>query len=163
MNSYDNKASVAVLLELLAEPMEPVHDLYLVASAKEEVGCLGAMHFTQRQRIDDLIALEVGPVAKEYPITSDARPILLAQDGYGIYDDGLNRRLSQVADQAGIALQSAVISGFGSDGSLCMKSGHVPRAACLCFATENTHGYEIASLDALVNLIHLLRAFCLSL
>lgn len=97
LNSYDNKASVAVLLELLAEPMEPVHDLYLVASAK-----------------------------------------------------------------AGIALQSAVISCFRSDGSLCMKSGHVPRAACLCFATENTHGYEIASLDALVNLIHLLRAFCLS-
>jgi len=157
--TLDNKASLAVLLALVERRPTPVHSLYLVASAKEEVGCLGAMHFTARHRIDELIALEVGPVSREYPIALDARPVLLSQDGYGLYDEGLNSRLIAAARSRDIAVQQAVISGFGSDGSLVMKNGHVPQAACLCFATENTHGYEIASLAALANLVDLLEGY----
>jgi putative aminopeptidase FrvX len=52
------------------------------------------------------------------------------------------------------------ISGFGSDASVAMKSGHVGRAACLSFPTQNTHGYEIAHLGAIANCIEVLCAFC---
>jgi len=41
-----------------------------------------------------------------------------------------------------------------------MKNGHVPRAACLSFPTQNTHGYEIAHLGAIANCITILKAFC---
>jgi len=158
--TLDNKASVAILLALAETLRQPAVDIYLVASAKEEVGAVGALYFTQNQTLDALIALEIAPLAPEYPIEPGAAPVLLSQDGYGIYDEALNQQLRQVADQLGIPLQLAAISGFGSDASIAMKFGHVPKAACLGFPTQNTHGYEIAHLGAIAHCVELLRAYC---
>jgi putative aminopeptidase FrvX len=158
--TLDNKASIAILLELAARIKQPVCDLYLVASSKEEVGAVGAMYFSQRQRLDALIALEICPLSTEYPIEDGDAPVLLSQDGYGLYDETLNAELRQIAATISLPLQLAAISGFGSDGSIAMKNGHVPRAACLGFPTQNTHGYEIAHLGAMVHCIELLHAYC---
>lgn len=156
--TLDNKASVAILLALAqrlhAHP--PAVDVYLVASAKEEVGAVGALYFSQRTRLSALVALEICPLSREYPIEDGSAPVLLAQDGYGLYDDGLNQQLLQAARQAQVPLQLATLSGFGSDASIAMKFGHIPRGACLSFATENTHGYEIAHLGAIANCIDVL-------
>ncbi len=162
MASYtlDNKASLAILLALAEQIEQPAVDVYLVASAKEEVGAIGALYFTQRQKIDGLIALEISPLAPEYPIEDGEVPVLLSQDNYGLYDEGLNRDIRQAADQVNIPLQLAAISGFGSDGSIAMKFGHVSRAACLGFPTQNTHGYEIAHLGAIANCITVLKHYC---
>jgi putative aminopeptidase FrvX len=84
----------------------------------------------------------------------------LSQDAYGIYDEGLNQQLRQAAEKQHLPLQLATLSGFGSDASIAMKFGHVARAACLAFPTQNTHGYEIAHLGALANCIKILAAFC---
>jgi hypothetical protein len=162
--TLDNKASIAILLALAAELMQldaaPACDVYLVASAKEEVGALGALYFSQNNRLDALIALEICPLASEYPIEDGIAPILLSQDGFGIYDEGLNQELRQAAQNAQIPLQLAIIDGFGSDASIAMKMGHVSRGACLGFATENTHGYEIAHLGAIANCIPILLTYC---
>lgn len=166
MNDYiasytlDNKASVAILLALAASLKQPAINVYLVASAKEEVGAIGAMYFTQRQHLDALIALEICPLSSEYPIEDGAAPVLLSQDAYGLYDEGLNKQIQQIAKQNKIPIQFAAISGFGSDGSIAMKFGHVPRAACLGFPTQNTHGYEIAHLGAIEHCTKLLRSYC---
>lgn len=157
--TLDNKASVAILLAL-AQNLQPAVDTYLVASAKEEVGAIGALYFSQQQRLDALIALEICPLAPEYPIESGEAPVILSQDGYGIYDEILNGQLRQAAKQLNISVQLATLSGFGSDASIAMKFGHVARAACLAFPTQNTHGYEIASLGAIANCIKLLQGFC---
>jgi putative aminopeptidase FrvX len=157
--TLDNKASVAILLALATELTEPPVDVYLVASAKEEIGAIGALYFTQNQKLDALIALEICPLSSEYAIEAGEKPVLLAQDGYGIYDDGLNRELQQAAKIALITLQIAVIGGFGSDASIAMKFGHVARAACLSFPTQNTHGYEIAHLGAIANCIEILKTY----
>jgi putative aminopeptidase FrvX len=159
--TLDNKASLAILLTLAAllQQQQPKTDVYLLASAKEEVGAIGAMYFSTKQAIDALIALEIIPLSVEYPIQDNDAPVLLSQDAYGIYDENLNRGIAQVASDAEVPLQFAVISGFGSDGSIAMKFGHVPRAACLGFPTENTHGYEIAHLGAIANCIRLLHAY----
>ncbi|AFZ33123.1 peptidase M42 family protein [Gloeocapsa sp. PCC 7428] len=158
--TLDNKASVAILLALAEQVKQPVVDIYLVASAKEEVGAIGALYFSQRQHLDALIALEICPLAPEYPIKSGEAPVILSQDGYGIYDETLNGQLRQVAQKLEMPVQLATLSGFGSDASIAMKFGHVPRAACLAFPTQNTHGYEIAHLGAIANCIQLLQAFC---
>jgi putative aminopeptidase FrvX len=158
--TLDNKASVAILLALAERITQPVRDLYLIASAKEEVGAVGALYFAQRQRLSALIALEICPLSSEYPIQAGAEPVLLTQDGYGLYDEGLNAEVRQAALTAGISLQLAVISGFGSDGSIAMKMGAVGRAACLGFPTQNTHGYEIAHLGAIARCIDILAAYC---
>ncbi|WP_293336506.1 M20/M25/M40 family metallo-hydrolase [Microcoleus sp. CAWBG58] len=158
--TLDNKASVAILLALAECLKEPAVDVYLVASAKEEVGAIGALYFTQRQPLDALIALEICPIAPEYPIADGENPVLLVQDGYGVYDEGLNGELRAAASAAGVEVQLAAISGFGSDASIAMKFGHVARAACLAFPTQNTHGYEIAHLGAIGNCARILEAYC---
>ena len=158
--TLDNKASVAILLALAEYLTEPAVDVYLVASAKEEVGAIGALYFTQRQPLDALIALEICPLAPEYPIADGENPVLLVQDGYGVYDEGLNGQLGAAAAAVDVEVQLAVISGFGSDASIAMKFGHVARAACLSFPTQNTHGYEIAHLGAIGNCAAILKAYC---
>ncbi len=158
--TLDNKASLAILLDLAVRLKEPPVTIYLVASAKEEVGALGALYFTQRQRLEALIALEICPLSPEYSIQSGDTPVLLSQDGYGIYDEGLNGELRLAATRSGAAIQQAVISGFGSDASIAMKFGHVARAACLGFPTHNTHGYEIAHLGAIAHCTDILEQYC---
>ena len=119
------------------------------------------MYFTQNQTLDALIALEICPLAEEYPIKEGEIPVLLSQDSYGIYDEGLNREIQQeAAKQLNLPIQYAAISGFGSDASIAMKFGHVARAACLGFPTQNTHGYEIAHLGAIANCIRVLMSYC---
>jgi putative aminopeptidase FrvX len=118
------------------------------------------MYFTQRQHLDALIALEICPLSSEYPIKDGSSPVLLSQDAYGLYDEDLNQQIRTIANQNQIPIQFAAISGFGSDGSIAMKFGHVPRAACLGFPTQNTHGYEIAHLGAIEHCIQLLRSYC---
>jgi putative aminopeptidase FrvX len=158
--TLDNKASIAILLALAEQIQQPAVNVFLVASSKEEVGAIGALYFTQRQKLDALIALEICPLSKEYPIDDSIDPVLLSQDGYGLYDEGLNQELYQAAQQVGIPLQFAAISGFGSDASIAMKFGHVARAACLGFPTQNTHGYEIAHLGAIKRCVEVLQVYC---
>ncbi|MEM9924451.1 MAG: M28 family peptidase [Cyanobacteria bacterium P01_D01_bin.50] len=158
--TLDNKASVAILLALAEKVKQPAVDVYLVASAKEEVGAIGALYFSQNQHIDAMIALEICPLSSEYPIEDGKKPVILSQDSYGIYDETLNGQLRHCAKQLDISVQLATLSQFGSDASIAMKFGHVPRGACLSFPTENTHGYEIAHLGAIANCADLLKEFC---
>jgi putative aminopeptidase FrvX len=156
--TLDNKASIAILIALAETLKNPIVDVYLIASAKEEIGAIGAMYFTQRRHLEALIALEICPVSTEYPIEMGEVPVLLTQDAYGLYDDGLNQEIWQAA-QGRVELQWAAISGFGSDASIAMKFGHVARAACLGFPTQNTHGYEIAHLGAIAQCVEVLRSY----
>jgi putative aminopeptidase FrvX len=163
--TLDNKASVVILLALGERVKNPPVDIYLVASAKEEVGAVGALYFTQNfdrhQALESLIALEICPLADEYPIESGAAPVLLSQDSYGVYDELLNAEIRTAASQAKVPLQLAIIDGFGSDASIAMKFGHVSRGACLSFPTQNTHGYEIAHLGAIANCTEILATYCM--
>jgi putative aminopeptidase FrvX len=158
--TLDNKASLAILLELAKRLSKPHPDVYLICSTKEEIGGLGALYFTQRQQVDALIALEIAPIAPEYTITDGPAPVVLVEDGIGLYDESLNEVIRRAARQREIPLQMAVVSNFGSDGSNAMKQGHVSRAACLGFPTQNTHGYEIAHLEAIENCIDILEVVC---
>src|SRR4028118_33930 len=103
--TLDNKASVAILLALAESLPQAAVDTYLVASAKEEVGAIGALYFSQHQRLQALIALEICPLAPEYLIESGVAPVILSQDGYGIYDETLNGQLRQAAKQQDIPVQ----------------------------------------------------------
>ncbi|MBD0333931.1 MAG: M42 family peptidase [Cyanobacteria bacterium Co-bin13] len=158
--TLDNKASVAILLALAERLKQPPVTVYLVASAKEEVGAIGALYFSQRHALEALVALEICPLSDEYPVQEGPVPVLLSQDGYGVYDEGLNWQIRQAAEALEQPLQLATISGFGSDGSIAMKFGHVSRAACLSFPTQNTHGYEMAYLGAIAACTDVLERFC---
>ncbi|MBI3923232.1 MAG: M42 family peptidase, partial [Armatimonadetes bacterium] len=87
------------------------------------------------------------------------RPILLYMDGIAQYDDAGNRSLLSAAGNLGIELQKAVITSFGSDASFPFKQGFLPRANCICYPTENTHGYEVSSLGGIENTMKVLTRF----
>lgn len=158
--TLDNKASVAILIELASRIKNPVSEICLIGSTKEEVGGCGALYFTHHEPVDAIVALEIAPLAGEYDIVDGPDPVIYDQDGYGIYHPGLNARILAAAKDAGVTVQQSVVSDFGSDASIAMKNGHAPRGACLAFPTQNTHGYEIASLAAIANCAAVLEHLC---
>ena len=158
--TLDNKASIAILLALAERLTSPSKTVYLVFSAKEEVGAIGALYFSNRHRLAALIALEICPLSEEYPIEHSSSPVLLSQDKYGLYDEALNHQLAGAASKRQIPIQRSILSSFGSDGSIAMAFGHVPKAACLAFPTHNTHGYEIAHLGAIAHCTDILEQYC---
>ena len=50
-----------------------------------------------------------------------------------------------------------MLSGFGSDPGAARRGGGVPMAALLGFATENTHGYEVAHMGGLTGCVALIE------
>jgi len=158
--ALDNKASLAVLMEIAKRIRNPPHNIYLAATANEEPGGLGALFLSHRVAFDLALALEIAPVAPEYNVLHNDAPVLLVEDSFALYDHGLNNRLLRLGRSVGINLQTAIYSGFGSDASICVSKGHVPRAACLGFPTQNTHGFEIAHMGAIENLLNVATEFC---
>jgi putative aminopeptidase FrvX len=158
--AIDDKLAVAVLV-LLAERLErPRCDVDLVFSAREEVGCEGIGYYAARSAAETLVAVEVAPTAAEYGLADcTADPVLIEADARTQLHHGLTRELADAARSAGLEPRHVVVDRYGSDASSSIARGHVARAACICAATDNTHGCEIAHLDAVPNLVRTLEAW----
>lgn len=159
--ALDDKAGVAILLLVLehlrAEP--PRHDTLVAFTSCEESGCSGGLYLSHSRAIDDLIAVEVAPIAEEYPVAFDARPVLLFKDALYHYDLSLTRAIVRASDSRGIATQAQCVRSFGSDAAMAKRNGMVGRAACIGFPTQNTHGFEIGHLGAMENCVRILTAY----
>jgi putative aminopeptidase FrvX len=155
--ALDDKVAVAMLLELAARVPEPARPVDLVFTAREEVGCQGSQYYTRRTDAEVLVALEVVPVAKEYAIDPGPDPVLIRADAYGPLDDGVSDELADSGTAAGVGVRHAVVSRYGSDASTSIDTGRIARSACLAVATENTHGFEIAHLDAVEGCVRILE------
>ncbi len=159
----DDKALMAVLLlaaQCVVREGPPPRDVYLVATSCEEVGVSGGAYATQELPGNVTVALDIAPVAEEYPIELDGRPVVLYKDTF-IYHKGLSDHLCELADEIGVGHQRGLFRSMGTDASHATRYGHVGKAAALGIATENTHGYEITRLDAILNCAKLLSAFLL--
>lgn len=159
--ALDDKACVASLIALagIFSQEKPACDVYLVASSSEEIGAAGASWFANRLPAETLIAVEVAPVMPEYQTVNNQNPIILYQDGVSVYDEDMAKRLTELARSLGFDLQPACVTSYGSDASISRNHGLSAKAGCICFPTENTHGYEISSINAIENTIKLLRAY----
>src|SRR3954451_24877763 len=135
----------------------PAHRQPVAARAGEEVGCQGSQYYARRTDAEVLVALEVVPVAEEYAIDPGPDPVLIRADAYGPLDDGVSDELADAGAAEGIGVRHAVVSRYGSDASTSIDTGRVARSACLAVATENTHGFEIAHLDAVEGCIRILQ------
>jgi putative aminopeptidase FrvX len=155
--AIDDKASVAGLLELAARVKAPRHPVELVFTAREEIGCHGARWYATRSDAEAAVAFEVTPVAKEYRTDPGPDPVLVTADSHGPLEDTLNAELEDAAAAAGVTLRYAALSSFGSDATAALSSGLIARTACLAFATENTHGFEIAHLGGIVGCVDVLE------
>jgi putative aminopeptidase FrvX len=118
-------------------------DVYFVCTVEEEVTCSGA-HFAAKELPgEEVIALEVGPVASEYDTELSERPIVLYGDMRGFYSKSVVDRLRVAVEKEGYRPQLALFENFASDASSVIAVGNASLAGALCIPTQNTHGFEI--------------------
>lgn len=157
----DDKAALAVMLEAMREIAAgetPPQDIYFVASSTEEqMGC-GATVAADHLPVDTMLALEIGPVADEYGLVLDERPIVWYRDSTGTYTKSFCDELVATGAKLGIGVQRAVYSHAGSDASCARSAGQVGRVACLSFPAQNTHGFEVAPMEGILNMGRILLA-----
>lgn len=149
--ALDDKAAVVVLLLLAQDLMSnrPLHDTVIAVTCEEELSLSGGSYLCRALKPDRFIALEVAPVTEESTIEMGDQPVVLVKDGTHFYSKNLSHELIVAGKKSGIECQKALLRGFGSEASKNDKDGLVSESACLCFPTENTHGFEVTSLDAL--------------
>jgi len=126
---------------------EMSRDVYYVCATKEEVTNAGAKYAARNLPGNQMIALEVGPVAVEYDTVLDERPIISFGDEKGLYSPGLIDDIRDAAEREGIELQLALIEHFASDASAAISQGLKPQTAVMCIPTQNTHGFELVHKD----------------
>lgn len=146
--ALDDKIAVAVLLSIADELRSPAGDVELVFTSREEVSCGGARYYARSSEVDRFIAVEIAPVAAEYGLECVADPVLIEADARSTLDHGLAGELAACARLEGFDPRHVVLDRYASDASTVYADGYVGRAACVAVATENTHGCEIAHLDA---------------
>lgn len=143
----DNRAAIVTALAMLARLREagqqPAHDLYVVMSAREELGGCGAAFAARDLPGDTSIALDVGPAAAEYGLELNDQPIIVYGDAATVYHKPLSDHMFASARALKLRPQTAVFSSYRSDASIASEYGQTARAALLAIPTENTHGYEI--------------------
>lgn len=149
--ALDDKAGVAVLLELARtwQAQPPQRPVCLGFTGNEEPGCGGGLYLCRQLGIGEFLAIEIAPVAEEYDVAFDDRPVVLHKDAVQPYDAVFSWQLEDAVASLGIEPQRQVVRAFGSEPSAAAKAGLVARAACLGFPTKNTHGYEMTRLGAL--------------
>lgn len=159
----DDKAGVAILM-LTAEIIKksrrkPARDLYLAITGAEETGTMGGAYVGRTIPASTQIAVEIAPIASEYPTTMAAAPVIFYKDATFIYHKGLADELAALSDEVCGGHQRIIVRSFGSDASTVATHGYAGRAGCVGFATENTHGFEISHLGAMENCARLLAKF----
>lgn len=159
--NLDCRAGLAVLIEAARQLAEtpPPRDVFLIASSEEEIGAQGAAFSIGQLPAQTAIALDIAPVAEEYQIENCGRPVLLWGDATGVYHERTLRHLESLATSMGFETQPAVVTSYGSDASIAKRIGSAGRSACIAYPGENTHGYEICSMDGIVNSARLLMAY----
>ena len=143
----DDRALILVGMEAMRALSEDrsglTRDVYFIGTVEEEVTCSGAQYAAQNLPGDEVIALEVGPVAPEYNTELSERPIVLYGDMRGFYTKRVADELKRAVERVGFRPQLALFENFASDASYVLAAGNTSRAGALCIPTQNTHGFEI--------------------
>jgi len=130
-------------------------DLHFVATHGEEVGMLGAVRAARLLQPDLCVALDTSPVAHGTPLVVDARPVIwYGERAY--HNKAECDKLLRLAKDLGFGAQACVYAASGSDAGRFKQAGLAGRTVCFGFARDNSHGFEIAHLDSLVNVTRLL-------
>ena len=133
-------------------------DLYFVATHGEEVGMLGAMRAAQLLRPEVCVALDTSPVVPDAPLVVDARPVVWYR-ARAYHNKAECDKLLGLARELGFGAQPCLYTASGSDAGRIKQAGLAGRTVCFGFARDNSHGFEIAHVDSLLNVTRLLVAY----
>ncbi|GAA0348739.1 M42 family metallopeptidase [Bacillus horti] len=133
--SFDDRASCAILLELLKELKEQPSsgDVYAVFSVQEEVGLRGAQVAAYHVQPDVALAVDTTAVSDTFEEMMDGTLALGKGAGIKVLDFSLvahpwvRKRLVEVAKKKEINYQMEVFPGIGTDGgALATSLGGIP-------------------------------------
>ena len=148
------KIALNLLTELGNVPLS--HDIYIVATTREEIGTEGAYYFVRNNPIDKVIGLDVGLVA-DFPesvssdITLSGGPVIIWQEGkgYGVLDHEFCKDLTRIAEKNKINYQNGVFEFYGSDAGKAQKWLGIP-SALIGIPTMFSHNVpEISTLSGI--------------
>jgi len=156
--TFDNRLAVACTLEALErmsrESLQPRSPTLVAFTVEEEIGCLGAKVFAQRERPDIFVAIDGSPLVPECPIALDGRLGIRSRDRMATYDQQLLQEMCTLSKAAGVEMQSVVYEGAASDASAVYSVGASPRVACFGYVRASSHGYEVTPLRTFDLLTH---------
>ncbi|MBA4492876.1 M42 family metallopeptidase [Paenactinomyces guangxiensis] len=159
----DDKASVAVLIELIAFFKETdgilPHTTHFLFSNNEEVGFGGNSNIPAQVR--EYLAVDMGAIG-EGQATDEFCVSICAKDGSGPYHYGLRNKLVQLAEENGITHQVDIYPYYTSDASAAVRAGSDVIHGLIGPGVDASHAYERTHIDALENTFRLLYHYLLS-
>ncbi|MCG3215958.1 MAG: M20/M25/M40 family metallo-hydrolase [Candidatus Heimdallarchaeota archaeon] len=161
--TFDDRMGAVALLRLLKvikeEEIKPKMNFIIAFTVQEETSCFGARTLAQKIKPTYFIAVDGCPTASHSPLEVDERPGIWLKDSRQFYSTELIEALSKAAESVGVELQRAIFTGAASDASSVGLTGVADQLATIGQVRENSHGYEIASLEAFENLYKTLKAY----
>ena len=165
--AMDDRMPIALMTALLdtVQIADLAYDLYFAVTVQEENGLLGASSLRTEVTPDLAIGLEVGlagdvPTVKEetMPTALGAGPLVIHKDSMVHYTRDLIWRVVDVAAQAGVPIQHAILENFGSDGSELVRQG-IPTALVAPPTRYTPSPFEMVDERDLDATLRLLAAF----
>ena len=162
----DDRAGMLILLLtarlLTSDAGRPASDVYLVMTSNEELGAFGGVYASRSLPGDVALAVDVAPVAKVHGIELTPQPVIVYGDARSTYDKRVADGMLACGRRLGMDPQCATVSNYGSDASLSRSYGQTAGAGLLCIATDNTHGFEVVSVEGLTRCAELLAGYLAS-
>ncbi len=163
--AIDDRIGCAVMLTLIEE--RPPVDTWFAFTVQEEVGCRGAGTAAFRLRPEVALILE-GTTAADLPSQKGNEkvcipgkgPVIPFMDGGSIYDRGLYRTLTALAEEKGIPWQTKTWISGGTDASAIQKSASGARVGAVSAAVRYIHSPScVGNTEVFENIYRLTRAF----
>ena len=163
--AIDDRVGCAVMLSLLREEL-PM-DVTFAFTAQEEVGTRGAFAAAFSVKPDIALVLET-TTAADLPGVDDHRkvcapgkgPVISYMDGATIYDRGLFRTLTQLAEGHSIPWQTKEYIAGGNDARTIQRSRAGVRVAAMSAAVRYLHApASVANVEDMENMLRLTRLF----
>ncbi|AUS09651.1 peptidase M42 [Laceyella sacchari] len=153
----DDKASAAILIELMADIKENniklPHTTHFFFSNFEEVG-FGANSNIPAQ-VREYLVIDMGAIG-EGQTTDEFCVSICAKDGSGPYHYELTSKLIRLAEEHGIYYQVDLYPYYASDGSAAVRAGFDVMHALIGPGVDASHAYERTHRDALEHTYRLL-------
>ncbi len=141
--AMDDRVCCAIMLEAL-KTIKTEHDLYVVFTVQEEVGCRGGMTAGYSVKPDFSLNLDVTltgdtPEAAILPMSLGKGPTIKYMDSSAVYTRSVVEFMRRVADKNDIAVQNEILRAGGTDGGVIQRTRGGIAAGCISVATRYVH------------------------
>ncbi len=163
--AFDDRIGVYIMMEAFRQIEKPYHDLYFSFSVQEEVGIRGTEVAAYRVAPDFGIAFDIGGSYDEIgdklsglgcAVIGKGASIKVI-DGYTISDELLNNHLFALCEKYGIACQTDVGTGGGTDAAMIQRAQNGARATTVSVPTRYGHTQseviDMKDVDAIIALL----------